>query len=152
MKSKEMFSTLLWILSIIIEAKVSLFIVQEDVEKKNFCVQHYCCCCQISESNSSLLLRDLLHQNDLPFAGTTVLYADDFHHTLPVVPRALCQEIVGASIARSNLWRHMEVHHLTQNMRLDRAPESEAHAAWLLEIDAGTNCLAIGNWCRHKLR
>jgi hypothetical protein len=57
----------------------------------------------------------------------------------PVVPRALCQEIVGASIARSPLWRNMEVHYLMQNMRLDRTPESEAHAAWLLQIGAGTN-------------
>ncbi len=29
------------------------------------------------------------------------------------------------------------MHYLTQNMRLDRTPESEAHAAWLLEIGAG---------------
>ncbi len=49
------------------------------------------------------------------------------------------QEIVGASIARSPLWNNMEVHYLMQNMRLDRTPESEAHAAWLLQIGAGTN-------------
>ena len=55
------------------------------------------------------------------------------------VPRGLRQEIVGASIARSTLWNNMEVHYLMHNMRLDRTPESEAHAAWLLRIGAGTN-------------
>jgi hypothetical protein len=84
------------------------------------------------------LLRDLLNK-DLPFAGITALFGGDFCQTLPVVPRALHQEIIGASISRSDLWRHVEVHYLTQNMHLDRTPESEAHAAWLLEIGAGTN-------------
>jgi hypothetical protein len=85
------------------------------------------------------LLRDLLNEANKPFGGITVLFGGDFRQTLPVVPRALCQEIVGASIARSILWNNMEVHSLTQNMRLDRTPESEAHAAWLLQIGAGTN-------------
>jgi len=85
------------------------------------------------------LLRDLLNEADKPFGGITVLFGGDFRQTLPVVPRAMCQEIVGASIARSPLWNNMEVHYLMQNMRLDRTPESEAHAAWLLQIGAGTN-------------
>ena len=85
------------------------------------------------------LLKDLLNKRDVLFAGITVLFGGDFCQTLPVVPRALRQEIVGASIARSNLWRDMDVLYLTQNMRLDRTPESEAHAAWLLEIGAGTH-------------
>ena len=90
------------------------------------------------------LLTYLLHQREKAFAGITVLFGGDFRQTLPVVPRALRQEIVGASIARSNLWRHMEVHYLTQNMRLDRTPESEAHAAWLLDIGAGKNLDEVG--------
>ena len=85
------------------------------------------------------LLRDLLDEADKPFGGITVLFGGDFCQTLPVVPRAMRQEIVGASIARSALWNNMEVHYLMQNMRLDRTPESEAHAAWLLKIGAGTN-------------
>jgi len=85
------------------------------------------------------LLRDLLGEEGKPFGGITVLFGGDFRQTLPVVPRALRQEIVSASIARSPLWNHIEVHYLTQNMRLDRTLESEAHAAWLLQIGAGTN-------------
>lgn len=36
----------------------------------------------------------------------------------------------------------MQVHYLVQNMRLDRTPDSDRHAQWLLEIGAGTN---VGN-------
>ncbi len=68
-----------------------------------------------------------------------MVFGGDFRQTLPVVPRGSRQVIVGASLCRSDLWANIEVHYLTRNMRLDRTPESDLHATWLLEIGAGTN-------------
>ena len=45
----------------------------------------------------------------VPFGGITVVFGGDFHQTLPVVPKALRQAIVGASIARSPLWHQIEM-------------------------------------------
>ena len=83
-------------------------------------------------------LRDLLNK-DAPFGGITVLFGGDFRQTLPVVPKALRQEIVASSFCRGRLWKDVEVHYLVRNIRLDQTPESERHAAWLLDIGAGKN-------------
>jgi hypothetical protein len=82
-------------------------------------------------------LRDLLQKENSPFGGITVVFGGDFRQTLPVVPRGSRQTVVGASFCRSDLWGAVDVHYLTQNMRLDRTPESDAHATWLLDIGAG---------------
>src|SRR5271156_695035 len=74
---------------------------------------------------------------DKPFGGITVLFGGDFHQTLPVIPRGTRQEIVSASICRSNLWSHVKVHYLKQNMRLERSAESDAFASWLLKVGSG---------------
>ena len=68
-----------------------------------------------------------------------MLLVGDFRQTLPVVPRGSRAQIVNASLRRSKLWRDVEVCHLTQNMRLDRTPESEAFAEWLLKVGSGSN-------------
>jgi len=83
-------------------------------------------------------LRDLLDKN-IPFGGITVLFGGDFRQTLPVIPHALREQIVRASLCKSKLWRDIHLHHLTQNMRLDRTPESDAFAQWLLDVGAGKN-------------
>jgi len=81
-----------------------------------------------------------LFQNDKPtFGGITMLFVGDFRQTLPVVPRGSRAQIVNASLRRSMLWRDIEVCHLTKNMRLDRTPESEAFAEWLLKVGSGSN-------------
>ena len=64
-------------------------------------------------------LRDILDKPNLPFGGITVAWGGDFQQTLPVVPRGNKEQIVGASIQRSHLWHHVEVLHLTENMRVD---------------------------------
>jgi hypothetical protein len=56
---------------------------------------------------------------------------------LPVVPRGSRQQIVGASLIKSPLWSSIQVFHLTQNMRLDRSPESDVFAQWLLQVGSG---------------
>ena len=44
-------------------------------------------------------LRDLLHKNS-PFGGITVVFGGDFCQTLPVVPKALGQDIIVSSLCR----------------------------------------------------
>jgi PIF1-like helicase len=75
--------------------------------------------------------------NTNPFGGITKLFGGDFHQTTPVIPRASRERIVNASIKCSTLWNHIQILHLKQNMRLDRTPESDAFAAWLLQVGAG---------------
>ena len=76
-------------------------------------------------------LQDLLHKN-IPFGG-------DFCQTLPVVLKASRQEIIASSLCRGHLWKKIDIHFLVQNMCLERSPNSERHAAWLLEIGSGKN-------------
>ena len=83
-------------------------------------------------------IRDLLGKNS-PFGGITVLFGGDFRQTLPVIPHGLRQQIVAASLRRSSLWQHVEMHYLQQNMRLEQTPDMQEFAQWLLEIGAGTH-------------
>jgi hypothetical protein len=71
------------------------------------------------------------------FGGITVLFGGDFRQTLPVIPKGTRQEVVSASICRSNLWSNVKVHYLKQNMRLERSAESDAFASWLLKVGSG---------------
>jgi hypothetical protein len=81
-------------------------------------------------------LQDLL-KNKEQLGGITVLFVGDFRQILPVVPKGSRAQIVNASLRRSRLWRNIHVLHLTQNMRLDRTPQSDAFAQWLLTVGAG---------------
>jgi len=81
-------------------------------------------------------LRETLGQ-DLPFGGINVLFGGDFRQTLPVVPKGSREQIVGASIRQSSFWPRVHLYYLKANMRLDRNPESELFARWLLEVGAG---------------
>jgi len=83
-------------------------------------------------------IRDLL-QKDSPFGGITVLFGGDFRQTLPVIPHGLRQQIVAASLRRSSLWQHVDIHYLHQNMRLEQTPDMQQFANWLLDIGAGTH-------------
>ena len=83
-------------------------------------------------------LRDLLGIN-VPFGGITVVFGGDFRQTLPVIQRAVRQQIVASTLCRGKLWKDIEVHYLLTNMRLERTPESISHAKWLLDIGAGNN-------------
>jgi len=84
-------------------------------------------------------LKDLLKRPDTPFGGITVVFGGDFQQTLPVVSRESRQQIIAASFVQGNLWHHVKVFYLKQNMRLDRTPDSDRHAAWLLNIEGGIN-------------
>lgn len=83
-------------------------------------------------------LKDLFN-NDLQFGGLTVVLGGDFRQTLPVIPKCSRQQIVGAALCRSPLWRNTTVLHLKTNMRLDQSPKNIAFAEWLLQIGSGRN-------------
>ena len=74
---------------------------------------------------------------DLPFGGINVLFGGDFRQTLPVIPKGSREQIIGASIRQSSFWPRVRLYHLKTNMRLDRSPESELFAHWLLQVGAG---------------
>ena len=72
----------------------------------------------------SRTLQDLRDDDDprqaRPFGGITVCFCGDFRQILPVIKGASRAQIVGASIRRSVLWRHVHVLRLVENMRLRR--------------------------------
>ena len=90
-------------------------------------------------------LQDLMG-NERSFGGITVLFGGDFRQTTPVVPKGSREKIINASYKRSALWNKTHVFHLKQNMRLDRTPESDAFAAWLLEVGAGKGLTSNNNF------
>lgn len=89
-------------------------------------------------------IQDLL-ENNSPFGGITVLFGGDFRQTLPVIPHGLRQQFVAASLRRSSIWQHVEMHYLHQNMRLEQTPDMQEFAHWLLEVGAGTQLDNTGN-------
>lgn len=65
-------------------------------------------------------------------------WGGDFQQTLPIVPKGTKEDIIGASIQRSTLWRHVEILHLTENMRVNaNDPQSTEFARWLLKVGHG---------------
>ena len=83
-------------------------------------------------------LQDVLDCNR-PFGGIVVLWGGDFRQILPVVEKGSREDIVHACIQHSYLWQHVQIFHLTQNMRLGQSPEEQAFAQWLLSVGEGTN-------------
>ena len=82
-------------------------------------------------------IQDLLGNNS-PFGGITVLFGGDFRQTLPVIPHGLRQQVIAASLRRSTIWQHVDMHYLHQNMRLEQSPDMQQFANWLLQVGAGT--------------
>ena len=79
-------------------------------------------------------LQDLLTSNK-PFGGITFLFGGDFRQTLPVIPKASQEQIVGATLHRSALWSNVQILHLSKNMRLHDGEEEWAN--FLLDIGNG---------------
>ncbi|XP_021747710.1 ATP-dependent DNA helicase PIF1-like [Chenopodium quinoa] len=78
-------------------------------------------------------LRDLTGV-DVPFGGKVVVFGGDFRQILPVVPKGTKAQTIDACLVRSTLWRHVQLLHLTQNMRSIQDPE---FAAFLLRVGDG---------------
>jgi ATP-dependent DNA helicase PIF1 len=81
----------------------------------------------------------------VPFGGKIVLMGGDFRQVLPVVKHGNRASIVGATLPSSPLWRHIDKHALTVNMRVHHrqleagadADRLRAFAELLLRIGEG---------------
>ncbi|XP_019171369.1 PREDICTED: uncharacterized protein LOC109166926 [Ipomoea nil] len=93
-------------------------------------------------------MRDLLRfQNpgslEMTFGGKTLVLGGDFRQILPVIPKGTMQDIVGATINSSYLWKNCRVLRLTKNHRLRNIQdyvdyhEVEDFAKWIAEIGDG---------------
>lgn len=90
-------------------------------------------------------MRDI-RGNDRPFGGVTVVFGGDFKQILPVVVKGSRNQIVSSSLCRSPLWSHVQVLHLTENMRLSQADqEKKDFAQWLLEVGEGGHTDSASN-------
>ncbi|GKE20618.1 DNA helicase [Tanacetum coccineum] len=89
-------------------------------------------------------LKDILYVQHKLFGGKTIVLGGDFRQTLPVKKGASKLEIVGASIAESELWPHFKIWRLTENIRLQQPGLTDHEkrraaefSSWLLEIGDG---------------
>jgi len=89
------------------------------------------------------LLRDICDK-DMLFGGIPVLFSGDWRQCLPVIPRGSRQEVTGACLTRSYLWRSAKVLYLTVNMRLGLEDRDREFAKWLLEVGEGKHASADG--------
>ena len=87
------------------------------------------------------LLRDICGK-DVLFGGIPALFSGDWRQCLPVIPKGSRQEVTGACLTRSYLWRSIKVLYLTQNKRLE--DHDQDFAKWLLEVGEGKHTSADG--------
>ncbi|KAG5550191.1 hypothetical protein RHGRI_015221 [Rhododendron griersonianum] len=76
--------------------------------------------------------------NNKPFGGITVVLGGDFRQILPVIPKGVREQIVGASLRRSLLWNGMHILTLSLNMRLNSTDLANSNFAEFLN-EIGTN-------------
>jgi len=89
-------------------------------------------------------LQDILGNDDIPFGGIPVLFTGDFRQILPVVKQGSRYQIMEASLQRSKLWEHIQVIHLTENMRLQlRVSQSQTDLSAIIEY--GEFLLRVGD-------
>jgi hypothetical protein len=80
------------------------------------------------------MLRDICNNNEC-FGGITVILGGDFRQILPVIPKGVREQIVGASLRRSHLWSRVQVLLLVHNMRLENTNSDNANfALFLLKV------------------
>jgi len=75
--------------------------------------------------------------NSKPFGGITVIFGGDFQQILPVIPKGKKEDVINATLQRSQLWRNIGILHLTQNMRLSQSQEDQDYAKWLKDVGHG---------------
>lgn len=95
-------------------------------------------------------LRDIMaSQNkdnlEKPFGGKVVVLGGDFRQILPVIRKGTRQDILGAAVNSSKIWKSCKVLKLTANMRLTTSPgdsdrqDISQFAEWILKIGDGDN-------------
>ena len=81
--------------------------------------------------------QDILDAQDRPFGGITVVFSGDFQQILLVVPHGSREDVVSATLLRSDLWRNVEVLKLIRNIRVANTPDAQTFSSWLLKIGHG---------------
>ena len=71
-----------------------------------------------------------------PFGGIIFVMGGDFRQILPVVVRGTRGQIINACIKSSELWTHVNVMHLTTNMRI-QDHEQQEFVDYLLHVGEG---------------
>jgi ATP-dependent DNA helicase PIF1 len=94
-------------------------------------------------------LRDILslpssNNKDLLFGGKVMVLGCDLRQTLPVIEGVSRLEIINSAIINSSLWTHVNVLHLTTNMRLSSSAltdegkkELADFSKWMLDVGEG---------------
>ncbi|KAF7124123.1 hypothetical protein RHSIM_Rhsim12G0094200 [Rhododendron simsii] len=80
--------------------------------------------------------------NNKSFGGITVVLEGDFRQILPVIPKGVREQIVGASLRRSVLWNGMHILTLSLNMRLNSIDLANSNFAEFLN-QIGTNPVEV---------
>jgi len=80
-----------------------------------------------------------------PFGGVTFLLGGDFKQILPVIVKGNRADVVAACAQQAAWWGHLEVLHLTQNMRVGPEPEEQEFARWQVEVGEGKHTDNEGN-------
>ena len=86
-------------------------------------------------------LRDI-RSDDRPFGGVVVVFGGDFRQIPPVVRHGGRAQVVSASLRRSPLWRRMQTHALSRNMRLSEGEEE--FARYLIRLGDGLEAVVEG--------
>ena len=78
----------------------------------------------------------------IPFGGKTILFGGDFRQILPVVRHGREADVIASSLKHSILWSHVQVLHLTTNMRATLNPsqnntDARTFQSFLLSIGDG---------------
>jgi hypothetical protein len=87
--------------------------------------------------------QNVLQQAESPFGRKVIVFRGDFCQCPPVVARGSQPAIVGATLKRSVLWRHVEVLALTENMRLRDDLASRPYAEYILRVGDGIEPLVL---------
>ena len=86
--------------------------------------------------------RSLHHllDNEKPFGNIVVIFSGDWRQCLPVVPRGSDSQVIASTLKFSYLWKDVQVHHLTTNMRVQLAGsvEGRTFSEFLLSVGDGS--------------
>ena len=97
-------------------------------------------------------LQDVTDRDGVYFCGIPVVFSGDFRQILPVVRQGSRFQTMEASLQRSKLWSHINVIHLTENMRIWMRRERSREGQKVLK-DYGEFLLRVGEGVKkHILR
>ncbi len=96
--------------------------------------------------------RNILQQAESPFGGKVIIFGGDFRQCPPVVARGSQPAIVGATLKRLVLWKHVQVLALTENMWLCDDLASRPYAEYIFKLEMEPNLQFLrGKYCFYHM-